>query len=108
MRHLEALGYTVVRFRNEEVFTRIECVLKTILHHLHLSTPPLAKGRGRGRGRSLQNPQRQRSLATCACGARSLALRAIEPAAERLRNHAPRRQPWCSSTRRTFRTPWQR
>jgi len=46
MRHLEALGHTVVRFRNEEVFTRIECVLKTILHHLHLSTPsPKERGR---------------------------------------------------------------
>ncbi len=44
MRHLEALGYTVVRFRNEEVFTRIECVLK--LFFLTCTSPPPPQRRG--------------------------------------------------------------
>ena len=35
-RKLEALGYVVIRFQNDEVYRNLDGVCDTILHHLHL------------------------------------------------------------------------
>ena len=35
-RKLEALGYVVIRFQNDEVYRNLDSMCDTILHHLHL------------------------------------------------------------------------
>lgn len=51
-RHLESLGYTVIRFNNDAVFNDLQRVLATILHQhmalINLALAPLSLGRGAG------------------------------------------------------------
>lgn len=59
--YLEGLGYSFLRFKNEEIFHRLADVLNVISQHtqkaeseiLALEVPPLPRGRGSGRERTL-------------------------------------------------------